>query len=537
MKKAFCYIISFLLTAIAANTCYAQSDLYIPQGGSVFFHPGDTASIFGNITVDGTLGTKTGSRIIFFGSKWHTGINAFSPDESANGTSAIGGSINFQQPNPLYGNFGTQIIHGNYNAAFYNGTTYPSISLNNIAGLLIDSADLFLRQSLQFTTGKVYLNGYSLVVGNNDVQGAVTGYNQNNFVVTGINPMGGFLYMHSMAGNANKVVFPIGTTDVSYTPLAITNYGKTDYFRTRVFDKVYDGGLFGNDISSSSVNKTWIVANSDTLLNADVELQHNIPDEGAGFIPYRQVAFVSRFVNNAWDTAGPFTTPKQPGELTTGAGIANAGTNTRLFNSLPGTAYLYTKFSKIQLIDRLQDVLIFSAERLTPILAKLDWTFRPEQANNVVYYTVEKRIAPNLNWTTVDTVFFSPQNLHHYSWFDNDVFYENPISYRIKVYSSTGSFFYSDIRTIPGVTDFYHLVYPNPTTGIFFLRLRDLTMVDKVQFYDMQGRKLFEERITNVLTKFDISSLNEAGYLLVLISKDNRKLYVEKVLKLNSNVN
>ncbi|KAI9450920.1 hypothetical protein F5148DRAFT_1290485 [Russula earlei] len=436
---------------ITTSAQTAQSDIYVPKGGSVFFYAADTASIFGNVWLDGMMGNQTGSRINFFGRQWHTGSTATLPDESPSGVANTGGLINFQQPSPLYGNLGRQLINGNYDIFSSSGSSYPSILLNNSLGLQLDSTSLLIRRSLQLTTGKVYLDNNNLLVGGAGIQGIIKGYNQYNYVVTGDQPMGGFLYLYGIQDSIAKVVFPIGTTDISYTPMAIKNRGKGNLFRARVFDKVFDMGMTGKDISVRSVNKTWILASADSNLYADVELQHTLVEEGNEFITYRRTTFISRFTNGAWDTAAPYALPRQPGDLTTGPAI-----------------YLYTKFSKsLDLPHFFANVFNFTAQRLLPVLAKLDWSYTQEQVSGVTYYEVEKRLEPDSVWKTVNSVPYTAANAHRYTWYDNDVYYRTPISYRIKAYTTFGAYFYSDIRTIPGVIDPYYMIYPNPTNGAF----------------------------------------------------------------------
>jgi len=518
--------------AIVAGAQPAQADIYIPKGGSVFFYAADTASIFGNVWLDGMMGNQTGSRINFFGRQWHTGSTATLPDESPSGVTNVGGLINFQQPSPLYGNLGRQLINGNYDVFSSSGSSYPSILLNNSLGLQLDSTSLLIRRSLQLTTGKVYLDNNNLLIGGAGIQGIIKGYNQYNYVVTGDLPMGGFLYLYGIQDSIAKVVFPVGTTDLSYTPMAIKNRGKANFFRARVFDKVFDMGLTGKDISVKSVNKTWILASADSSLYADVELQHNLADEGNEFITYRRTTFVSRFTNGAWDTAAPYALPLQPGDLTTGPAIVSAGDNTRLLNVTTSNGYLYTKFSKsLDLPHLFADVFNFTAERLLPVLAKLDWSYTQEQVAGVTFYEVEKRLEPDSVWKTVYSVPYTAANAHQYNWYDNDVYYRTPISYRIKAYTVSGAYFYSVIRTIPGVIDPSYIIYPNPTNGIFFLQTRDLVKVDKMQLYDFAGRLLMEQKISTFLTRFDITPLAAGGYVVVVFDKNGQMLSSTKLLK------
>lgn len=526
-------IIILVLNLIYFNVLSAQtSDLYLNSNTSIFFFSKDTAAVFGNIMVNGNLAQETGSYLYFFGKKWINTKTASLRDESPGGYFNIGGTVNFQQPNPLYGDMGRQGVIGGYDANNLTGPNFASIILNNTNGLGLEDSttDLGVRHNLALNKGKVYLNGSSLLLGSAAERGYISGYTDQHYIVTGAQSVGGFVHFLNIPRSNDSIVFPVGSTDTSYTPLSLNNQGATDHFKARVFDKVFSQGLGGTDISDHSVNKTWLLAAVDQPLNGSVTLQHNIPEESIAFFDNREGSYVAQNVNGAYDVTDLYSSiPKNPGLLTTGSPITTAATNTRLFtNGQAGSLYILSKLTlDTTRYDYPRELIDFTATRLSPILARLEW--HAVFTSRIQRFEIQKRKTNELNWTTVGAV--DATAALSYSWPDADVYYPDPIYYRLNIVYKLGATKFSEIRSIPGVGKNFALAYPNPTPGEFTVTVADYTQVSSIGLYDYLGHKLQETTVVGPNTHFDISRYASSIYLVVIISKDKQLITTLKVIK------
>lgn len=530
-------IILVLLLKTVLST--AQSaDIYIPDKSIIGFFPNDTTAIYGNIRIEGTLLLSSKSFIYFFGPNWRNTNSYNIIDESLGGINAPGGIVRFSQ-RPSTDNTpappSQQRVFGAYTAATKTGTYFPNVEIDNSAGVFIsDSSDFAIRNTLHFIRGNIFINKGNIVVGSTSRKGTISGYDHKKFIVTGGGLFGGFLYcMQVLPNDPDSTVFPIGSSPDFYTPLSLFSHGEADNYRARVFPKVYEHGLFGTDISDQSTNKTWIVANELPVYNASIRFQHIIEEEGTAFNAARKNAYISHLVASQWDTTGIYTQPHSPGTITTGARNNNSGMLTRTFRLSQPDSYLYAEFVKSTGVNNPVDYFLFTAKRISPFLALLNLTV--DNDNNVQYYEIQKRRLNVTDWAAVDTLL--PANVtgrHTYAWNDNDVYYTDIIQYRIRIIASDGTYTYSVIRNIEGISDdFFVQVFPNPGYGEFYLRIVNAPDVENMVVYDNYGQFLFTKRITGPLTFFDLNRYPQGNYYIVLYGKERRKIFTEKVIKMN----
>jgi hypothetical protein len=529
--KHLLYILFFTYKTLIVEA--QTSDIYIPQNSTVAFFTTDTAAIFGNIQVDGKILLPTKSYLYFMGQSWRNNSGNAIIDESLTGNLSIGGIIQFKQPNTSTTVLAQQYIFGGYTAATQSGTYFPNLDVNNPAGIIVDNnSDLAVRNTLSFTAGKITIKHANLVIGSPNRKGVITGYDQHNYVVTANGPYGGFLYRLRIPQERDSTVFPIGTEE-SYTPAAVVNNGETDDYRARVFNNVYDKGLFGPDITHLSTGKTWIIANNRPTFNTSVKLQHLIAEEGSLFSTGRTTAYVSHLTGGTWDTAALSTTPSTPGTLTSKLPITEAAMLTRSFNISNPDSYLFASFTKTARPGNSTSALIFTARRLNNVLAALNLEVTNE--SNVFYYEIQKRRDTAQDWTAVDSIV--PTNLltqHSYPWFDKDVYYTGLIYYRIRIISFSGGFTYSPERTIPGIREaFFAQVFPNPGFEEFTLRVLNMPDAQMLVVYDQWGDVLLTKPITGELTPFRLSALPPATYYVTIYGKGKRKIHTEKIIKLS----
>ena len=74
-------------------------------------------------------------------------------------------------------------------------------------------------------------------------------------------------------------------------------------------------------------------------------------------------------------------------------------------------------------------------------------------------------------------------------------------------------------------------VYPNPTTSHINLRIdNQLSKGLSFQLYDLQGRLLRQEDITDKITQIDMQKLQSATYLINIL-QDHKRVKSFKVIK------
>lgn len=527
MKYLILHIISLLLLL---STKAQRSDLYIPPNSNIGFFNTDTAGIFGSLVNEGRIYLPTNSYVYFFGPSWKNHVGSAIVDESITGTLAIGGTVQFKQSDTLAAL--PQYVVGGYTAATKSGTYFPNIDVNNPAGIFVENeSDLAVRNQLHLRNGKITIRQSNLVSGSPVRRGNITGYDQHNYIVTENGPYGGFLYRLSVPGGLDSLVFPIGT-ERSYTPAAVINHGETDDYRARVFNDVHNNGLSGPDITYLSTGKTWIIANNRTVFNSTVILQHQVAEEGALFAANRSTAYVSHLKDGLWDTTSLSTTPSTPGGITTKIPINGAATLSRVFNMSQPDSYLFASFTKATRPGNANTHLIFNARRLNNILASL--SLDVDNESNVYYYEIQKRRDTSANWSLFDTIM--PGNIlapHNYSRLDHDVYYRGLIHYRVRIVSYSGSFTYSNERTIEGIQEAHYVqVFPNPGFGNFNLRVLNMPDAKMMVVYDQWGDALLMKPILSELTPFDLTAVPSATYYLVIYGDQKRKLHTEKIIKL-----
>jgi len=82
--------------------------------------------------------------------------------------------------------------------------------------------------------------------------------------------------------------------------------------------------------------------------------------------------------------------------------------------------------------------------------------------------------------------------------------------------------------------DLYYAVYPNPTSGKLTLKLDASTTPDirsmRYQLYDVNGKMLQNDRLTEYETSIEMSNFNSATYFLK-VTKNNREVKLFKIIK------
>jgi hypothetical protein len=73
------------------------------------------------------------------------------------------------------------------------------------------------------------------------------------------------------------------------------------------------------------------------------------------------------------------------------------------------------------------------------------------------------------------------------------------------------------------------IIFPNPTTGLFYVKLPNKIEECMVEIRDIQGKLLKQQHLTNMSMGIDISSYANGQYLINILTGNNKELL--KLLK------
>jgi hypothetical protein len=216
----------------------------------------------------------------------------------------------------------------------FNGTAIqqmPAASYYNI--IINNSQDVVLDGGSSTANNLTFVNG-SLVLGNLDLTlaGTISGSSSLRFVITdGIGKLN--IQNIGTGGHTGTVLFPVGKTIGSYTPVSIENTGTADMFSVRVVDSLRTDGLTGTAILNNGVNKTWVIEEGTPGgSNVTLTTQWNATDELSGF--NRSLSYLAQYNGSQWmpnaETAAsgtnPYTQTRSGISVITPVGVGSSGT-------------------------------------------------------------------------------------------------------------------------------------------------------------------------------------------------------------------
>jgi len=526
MRRAILHIACFLLTA--ALPARAQTGVYLAPGADIAVHKADTVAIFSDVRNEGRFGSLEGAVINFYGTKWENGNDAQLPDENNYNNTSLqhtGGWFRFLQAKGI--NMGAQLIYGGYSASAKAGASFPNLSVENKNGVqLEDLSDLKIRHTLHFESGHLSLTGWNLVIGER-YPGNITGYSEKSFVITGTEPGGGFLYREHVSASDSLVVFPIGSAENSYSPMALRNNGPTPVdVHTRVFDSVYHNAISGQVNGTDYVRKTWnIQQDGDVKNDMTVWLQYNRQDEGEGYAMLRDSSFVSHFSLQGWDTLPP-SRHLGKGTLTTAATSSAAYMNRRSFsNGLETNAYLSVTAHN----DPGAAVSVFfDAQRQSRRWVDVHW--RTTKEKNLLRFELQRRREAEDSFYTVARIaphnFYGNSNTLQQYHYNDDNECEQWTYYRLKILGRDGSIIYSDIRKVPWLMEIK--AFPNPSNGNFNVTLYGISHKLRMVMYDMTGREQGSWMLTGN-DRISRPNLPAGIYILTFYDTENNNTVVNNI--------
>jgi gliding motility-associated-like protein len=305
--------------------------VYIPSASTVYIGNSGSVGVFGHFINDGNLSIIKDGKMYFLGKIFKTSTTSKLTDGSALRNTKFAGNIIFQQPNPVYGNLGQQLVEGGFNDNTLKGPSFSSITINNSNGVWLTS-DINVLDAVNFQQGHVYLNKYIAALGDSLDFGGVNGYNERRFFVTGTETNGGALKISSLA-SCCIVTFPVGPTNTAYTPIQTRNTGAKNDLYVRAFSNVYRNATSGQIILDTTLKVTWsIAARNPGNSEIEVLIQNDRDVETKTFTEYRNKSYISLYKPNGWEQLSNFSTPQSPGTITSNAAIYTALMHFRKIN-------------------------------------------------------------------------------------------------------------------------------------------------------------------------------------------------------------
>lgn len=505
----------------------AQTGIYIPQSGKVFFSK-DTATIFSNVINQGNIGIGKNAVVNFKGKVWENDNKARITNETdpTNGTTGQGGVLRF-----VSDSFPQQ-LNGGYNAAIKAGPMFSRLQIKNKLGVALTDGSTKVANEIMLQEGLVYLRDQMLIVGHQS-PGKITGYGATRYFVTGNKPGAGLLLRENIRKSDGLVIFPIGSNEKAYTPAGIRMQSSTgDDFYANVFDGVYTAALTGNNMAAQSVNKTWQIGKLQRPNTDEVELvlQHLNNNEGSTFTRQKNNAYIAQYTANGWDIGAPQHYPV-PGYITTGTALPNSGVNIRSFNGTIAANSYFTKLTGPG-DSLLKTDLILYGHRKNRVEVSVDWKTNPEV--NVQYFVVQRRLSNETAFYNVDTVTSQAlngisTNYLYYNIVDpND--YTGISFYRLQLIQYNGDTSYTKAIAISGTWgQFNALVWPNPSHGQFYVGFTATIPVKAIVVWNALGEKIKVEPV-NGRTLIELKGFIPGTYFVGVISAADVTLDVEKIV-------
>lgn len=306
----------------------AQETVYIPPSSTIGVGGKQGVGIFGNFINDGNLSIPKNGKVHFLGKIFKNSSTAKLTDSSAVKNSKYSGNIVFQQPNPVYGHMGQQLVESGYSDSLNKGPQFSNITINNAAGIWLTS-DMNVLDAVTFQQGHVFLNKYVTALGDSTDFGGVNGYTENRYFVTGTGIKGGSLKISSLA-SCCIVTYPIGADNKHYTPIQLRNTGAKNDFYVRAFSNVYSNATNGAILTDTTLKVTWTIAAANPgASDVEVLIQNDKDVETQTFTEFRDRSYISTFRNNSWEMLNTYATAQLTGTITNGAAIYTAVMNFR----------------------------------------------------------------------------------------------------------------------------------------------------------------------------------------------------------------
>ena len=321
--------------------------------------------------------------------------------------------------------------------------------------------------------------------------------------------------VRTVSGDNKAVLFPVGSTSTSYTPVTLVQSGTgvEDAYSVRVIDGMYAsytsaGAGVGTPVTNQNVKKTWLVE-EEVLGNSNVAmtLQWNSTDAATNFATNK--AHISHYTNGSWD-AMPLASASSPS-----TGIYKV--------SRTGI----TSFSPFAVTSRANplpvELTAFSARREGAAVA-CAWTTASEK--NSRDFTLE-RSTDGRSFEAVGTVAAAGNSSSTTVYAFHD---KQPLAsrayYRLRQTDQDGTMTYLAPVLVDGMALTEPTIAPNPGSGTFALLLpTGLALTGPVVVRNVLGAEVLhlpaDATTTNLL--FDLNSQPTGVYLVQYETANGRR--------------
>lgn len=466
---------------------------------------GRTASVaYHNLDLNGNFILTAGT--------FDIGTNAYSMNVAGNWTNNGTGFTYGTQTVTFDGSSAQQLLGS-------SATTFYNLTLSNSSGLTLAPSTgikTTVRNTLTLSNGKITLGNFDLNIGAVGVSGSIASSSSSKYIITNGS---GVLNQYNMgSGQRTSVLFPIGNSASSYTPVTWNSSGTStvDNFSASVSSGVLANGTSGSTYTTNAVNRTWnITEGTPSGSSATLTVQWNASDELTSFT--RASCYVSHYTSSWVQTStygaasgsGPYT--KVSGTVTSFSPFA-VGAN----NTLP-----------IELIS-------FEALEIENKSVQLNWITLSE--NNNDYFTVER---------SADALHFEPvlkmEGAHfsnirrEYTMLDGKTL-KGKSYYRLKQTDFDGKFTYSKIVGVELTETAFNemLVAPNLVTDFTTLVFTaDEQENNNILLVDTQGKIIYTLPIScqkgSNSIPMDLAGV-VPGIYFVLLTTDSKR-YLSRLIK------
>jgi hypothetical protein len=182
----------------------------------------------------------------------------------------------------------------------------------------------------------------------------------------------------------------------------------------------------------------------------------------------------------------------------------------------------------------------FTAEKINERSARLFWETTSEVNSD---YFIIQRSTDTENWESLGRVdaIGTPTSTQSYEFIDNTIpttlrSEDNIFFYRLAMVDLDEQYELSAIRTLSfeGTSGIIN-IYPNPTAQNLIVDLTSVEGNSKIQLIDIQGRLIFEQKVTDEYNDIPVLNLRDMGldngtYLIRITEDSNRKVHTKKFL-------
>ncbi len=396
-------------------------------------------------------------------------------------------------------------------------TNYNNLTVTGGGGKTMSGA-VTVNATLTFNGSYITLGTNNLTIGNN---GSITGYTSTYYAITNSS---GALTQNNLGtgGRTGGIVFPIGISAASYTPITINNSGTADNFSIYAALHALENGTTGSAFTTGYVDRTWFIS-EDTPGGSNVIMtpQWNTVDELSGFD--HTLCAVTHYTNTWHKTS-----------------IAAAASGSNPYTIPSGTVTSFSPFSVTSVIPLGIELLSFTTD-CDETEVKLRWKTAAEQNN--AYFSIERsddgvhfdeiaQIQGAGNSSSVLAYEFTDKK--HINQNGEKVY--NPY-YRLKQVDIDGKSTYLGIENAGCNTPAGEMsIFPNPASNYFICEINNTNkQISKLQLIDLTGRIIFSQTL-NVeygMNQYSLSieDLQIGVYQVVVTSPSDEVVFSSKLVK------